>query len=151
MRDLQPLKGRIIVLEEQIREEKLKRKEAEKKFKVIEKDKEKLEEQLSKVKPREQELQERIAYFERVNLDLERRMEDFNRRENDYIKQVTTFKLSLAKMTEDRNHFRTEFQKKSDALQVSQTECKGLKEEGRDKDKKITGLKADLEAEKRRV
>jgi hypothetical protein len=34
-------------------------------------------------------------------------MEDYNRRENDYIKNITSLKVNLTKVTADRNHFKT--------------------------------------------
>ena len=64
------MKARILALEEENRSERLKRRDAEEKLGLVEREKEDLAMQVAKTKPREQELRERIAYFERVNLDL---------------------------------------------------------------------------------
>jgi hypothetical protein len=43
-------------------------------------------------------------------------MEDYNRRENEYIKQITALKLSLTKMTNDRNKFRDLYEQTDENL-----------------------------------
>jgi chromosome segregation ATPase len=118
LKDIDPLKARINLLEEQNRSEKIKRHEAESRLKQREKEKEELAQQLATTRPREQELRERIAYFERVSLDLERKMEDYNRRENDYIKNITSLKGNLTRVTADRNHFKTSYEQTSEQLET---------------------------------
>ena len=90
---------------------------------------ENLQKLLATSKPREQELRERIAYFQRVNLDLSRKMEDYNRRQNDYIKQITTLKQTLTKVTAERNLFKVISEETANKLEQKTEECVALGEE----------------------
>ena len=56
LKDIEPLKARILALEEENRSQRLKRRDAEQKLEKTEKEKEELTVQLSRMKPREQEL-----------------------------------------------------------------------------------------------
>ncbi len=37
-------------------------------------------------------------------------MEDYSRRENDYIKQITSLKNNLIRVTAERNHYKTVYE-----------------------------------------
>lgn len=56
-------------------------------------------------------------------------MEDYNRRENDYIKQITTLKQTLTKVTAERNLFKVLSEETANKLEKKTEECVELGEE----------------------
>lgn len=110
LKDIDLLKARIMVLEEQNRLEKIKNHEGKMLLEQREKEKAELIKEVAKAKPKEQQLKEKIAYLQRVSLDMDRKMEDYNRRENEYIKTITSLKTTVTKLTADRNMFKTSYE-----------------------------------------
>lgn len=60
-------------------------------------------------------------------------MEDYNRRENDYIKNITSLKSNLTRVTADRNHFKTVYEETTDKLKQKIEEFNRLAEEFQEK------------------